>query len=230
MDEVIPNHVAIIMDGNGRWAKEKRKERSYGHYHGFLNFKKLSKYIYKKGVKVLSVYAFSTENFKRDKKEVSYLMNLFMNKFKDGLIDIEKMGVKLIFSGHRERPLPKGVIKTMNELEERTKNNIKGILNICINYGGHLEIIDATKKIYSEIDDIESLNEELYNSYLYNELPPVDLLIRTGKEYRISNFMLWQLAYAELYFSNIYFPDFNEKEFDKAILEFSSRNRRFGGN
>ncbi len=224
----IPHHVAIIMDGNGRWAQEQGKDRSYGHYHGFLNLKKLAKHIYKKGVKVLSVYAFSTENFNREEKEVSYLMNLFLDRFSSGFKDMERQGIKMIFSGAREYPLPDNVIKKMIEMEERTKSNSNGIFNICLNYGGHKEIVDATKKIVKDKLDYNIIDEKTFETYLYNEMPPIDLLIRTGKEKRISNFMLWQIAYSELYFTDIYFPNFDNKMFDECLIEYDNRERRFG--
>lgn len=230
MEELkIPNHVGIILDGNGRWAKERGKKRSYGHLQGFNNLKKLSKYIFKKGVKVLSLYCFSTENFKRDQEEVDYLMNLFVSKFKD-LLTLKD--VKIVFSGIRKYPLPENVIKAIEEVEEATKNNNKHILNLCVNYGGQSEIVDATKKISKEVQEgnikIEDINIELFNKYLYQDLPPMDFLIRTSGELRISNFMLWQISYSEFYFPNTYFPDFDEKSFDEALLVYNKRDRRFG--
>jgi len=226
----IPNHVAIILDGNGRWAKARGLKRSLGHKAGFDNLKKLSKYIFKKGVKILSVYAFSTENFKRDAEEVNYLMDLLVNKFKS-LIN-KKDNVKIVFSGSREN-LRSDVIETINEIENLTKDSDKHIFNICFNYGGRLDILSATKKIVNDCNNkllnINDLNEDIYRKYLYNEIPDIDLLIRTSGEYRISNFMLYQISYAEMYFTNTLFPDFNNKEFDKAIESYNSRDRRFGG-
>lgn len=230
----IPYHVGIILDGNGRWASEKGLKRSEGHKEGFETLKRISPYILEKGVKELSVYAFSTENFKRTKEEVSFLMNLFIDKFTNSISYFNEKNIKVVFSGIKDKPLPKKVIKAMNELEENTKNNTKGTINICLNYGGHAEIIDATKKIVKDIEDnklnIDNLNEETYNSYLYQDMKPIDLLIRTSGEQRISNFMLWQIAYAEMYFTKVNFPDFNEEEFDKALIEYNKRNRRFGKN
>ncbi len=225
----IPNHLGIILDGNGRWAKNRGLSRSKGHEAGFKNLKKLSKTILNSGVKILSVYAFSTENFKRSKDEVDYLMNIFANQFKKELPFFKSENIKVIFSGKRAYPLPDKVIDTINEMEEQTKNNTNGILNICINYGGHAEIIDAIKKLYQDNVDIASLDEELFSHYLYQDLPPIDLLIRTSGEQRISNFMLWQLSYAEFYFPKVHFPDFDEEEYYKALVEYSKRDRRFGG-
>ena len=147
----IPNHVAIILDGNGRWAKEKGLSRSQGHSAGFENLKKLSEYVFSKGTTVLSVYAFSTENFKRSKAEVDFLMNIFESKFKEYSKTLQEKNIKLVFSGLKQSPLPDAVIKTMYEAEELTKNNTGGIFNICINYGGRSEIIEATKKIVTKV-------------------------------------------------------------------------------
>ena len=226
----IPNHVAIILDGNGRWAIKRGLKRSLGHKAGFDNLKKLSKYIFKKGVKILSVYAFSTENFKRDKEEVDYLMDLLVNKFKS--LVSKKDNVRIVFSGSKQN-LRSDVLKAIEEIEETTKHNDKHIFNICFNYGGRLDIVDATKKIVEDCNSgklcIDDINEEVYKKYLYNEIPDIDLLIRTSGEYRISNFMLYQLSYAEMYFTNTLFPDFNAEKFDEAIESYNSRDRRFGG-
>jgi len=228
----IPNHVAIILDGNGRWAKEKGLSRSKGHEAGFENLKQLSEYIFLKGTKVLSVYAFSTENFKRSKAEVDFLMNIFESKFLEYSNELKEKNIKLVFSGLKEAPLPKGVINTMKKAEDLTENNTGGIFNICINYGGRSEIIEATKKITRKVLNneisIEDITEENFNKYLFQDLPDVDLMIRTSGEERLSNFLLWQNSYAEFYFPKTYFPDFNEEEYDKALLEYTKRDRRFG--
>lgn len=227
----VPSHVAIILDGNGRWAKERGLTRSMGHDAGFTNLKNISKYILSKGIKVLSVYAFSTENFKRSKDEVDYLMNIFTSKFKSCIKDFNKENIKVIFSG-RDKPLPNKVLKAMKELGEATKDNTKGILNICINYGGRSELVDTCKKIGKMVENkeisIDDIDEELVSRNLYNDLPDVDLMIRTSGELRLSNFMLWQNSNAEFYFPKTYFPDFDEEEFDKAIIEYTKRDRRFG--
>lgn len=221
----IPCHVGIIMDGNGRWAKERGLNRSKGHEAGYKTLKTTAKYILDSGVKVLSVFAFSTENFNRPKKEVDFLMNLFIKGFKKDSAFFNKENIKVVFSGRKE-PLKKDVIDTMEYLSESTKNNTKGILNICLNYGGRSEMVDAVNHIIK--DNLKEVDEEVINNYLYNKLPDIDLLIRTSGEVRISNFMLWQLSYAELYFPKCYFPDFNQEEFDKALLEYTKRDRRFG--
>lgn len=221
----IPCHVGIIMDGNGRWAKERGLNRSKGHEAGYKTLKTTAKYILDSGVKVLSVFAFSTENFNRSKEEVDFLMNLFIKGFKKDSAFFNKENIKVVFSGRKE-PLKKDVIEAMEYLSESTKNNTKGILNICLNYGGRSEIVDAVNHIIK--DNLKEVDEEVINNYLYNKLPDIDLLIRTSGEVRISNFMLWQLSYAELYFPKCYFPDFNQEEFDKALLEYTKRDRRFG--
>lgn len=229
----IPSHVAIIVDGNGRWAKEKGKTRSEGHLAGFDNIKGLSEYIFSKGVKVLSLYLFSTENFKREKKEVDFLMDLIANNLKKFTKDFNKKNIKVVVSGRMSSPLPDKCIKMLNDMVNDTKSNTAGIINLCINYGGHFELIDASKKIADDINsgvlNKDEIDEDVFNKYLYNDLPPVDLLIRTSGEQRISGFLLWQLAYAEFYFPKIYFPDFDEKCFDDALVEYTKRDRRFGG-
>lgn len=224
---IIPNHVAIIIDGNGRWAKEKGKSRLEGHDAGNENIKKISKYALEKGVKYLSIYAFSTENFKRNKDEVKHLMDLFIltfHKEKDFFI---KNNIKVIFSG-RDEPLPKRVIKARDKLIELTKDNTGGTLNLCLNYGGRAEIVDATKKIIESGLKPEEITEEVFSKYLYQDLPDIDLMIRTSGELRLSNFLLWQNSYAEFYFPETYFPDFSTEDFDKAIIEYNKRDRRFG--
>lgn len=225
-------HVAIIMDGNGRWAKNRGLIRSLGHEAGSKTLKKICVHAVNKGIKYLSVFAFSTENFKRDKEEVDCLMNLFIKMFNTNFKSLKDNGIKVVFSGRRE-PLRDDVLDSMDHITKETKDNTKMILNVCLNYGGHSEIVDATKKICQNIIDgnikIENINEELYNEYLYQNLPPIDLLIRTSGEYRISNFMLWQMSYSEMYFTNVLFPDFNEKEFDLALEKYYNRDRKFGG-
>lgn len=228
MENKIPNHVGIIMDGNGRWAKKRMLPRSMGHKAGSDNLRTLCHHVFECGVKVLSVYAFSTENFKRDQQEVDYLMNLFVSKFQEELVEFQKNNIKVVFSGRKE-PLKDEVWNVMQTLTEATKNNTKGIFNVCLNYGGQYEVIDAVKKIVKENVDVTYLTPELFNHYLYQDLPPIDLLIRTSGEYRLSNFMMYQASYAEFYFTDTYFPDFNAVEFDKALIAYQNRDRRFGG-
>lgn len=233
MDNNMPKHVAIIMDGNGRWATNRGLKRSEGHKQGSKTLEKLAIYAINSGVKYLSVYAFSTDNFKRTKEEVDYLMNLFILMFKTKFKKIDKENIKVIFSGRKE-PLSKDVLEAMDTITEKTKNNTKGTLNICLNYGGQEEIVDASKKIIKDVNDgkvnAEDIDKELFYKYLYQDLPPIDLLIRTSGEYRVSNFMLYQMSYSEFYFTDVLFPDFDENEFNKAIDSFNSRERRFGKN
>ena len=230
---IIPKHIGIIVDGNGRWATERGLPRSMGHKVGAENLKKVCLYLDELGVKYLSVYVFSTENFKRENKEVEFLMDLFVKMFKSEFNEIIKRGIKVVFSGRRDR-LRKEVLEAMDYLEEATSKNHGSCLNICLNYGGQSEIVDMTKKrcqMYKEdkisLDDIDV---ELVRKNLYQDLPPVDFLIRTSGELRLSNFLLYQASYAELYFPKTYFPDFKESDVLKAIEEFNKRDRRFGGN
>lgn len=229
----IPYHVGIILDGNGRWATEKGLKRSEGHKAGFETLKILSKHVFTRGVKVLSVFAFSTENFNRTKDEVDYLMNLFLKGFKSSIKEFNKNNIKVVFSGRKE-PLSDKVYESMKSLEKETLNNTGGILNICLNYGGQTEIVDTTKKLINDVLDgklkTEDITPEIFMKNLYNDLPPIDFLIRTSGEIRISNFMLFSLAYAEMYFPLTYFPDFKDEEFDKALEEYTKRDRRFGKN
>ena len=229
----IPYHVGIILDGNGRWATERGLKRSEGHKAGFETLKILSKHVFTRGVKVLSVFAFSTENFNRTKDEVDYLMDLFLKGFKSSIKEFNKNNIKVVFSGRKE-PLSDKVYKSMKSLEKETLNNTGGILNICLNYGGQTEIVDTTKKLINDVLDgklkTEDITSEIFMKNLYNDLPPIDFLIRTSGEIRVSNFMLFSLAYAEMYFPHTYFPDFKEDEFDKALEEYTKRDRRFGKN
>ena len=227
MKNGIPNHVAIIMDGNGRWATRQGMKRTEGHYAGYKTLKKTTLHILSKGVKILSVFAFSTENFKRSQEEVGYLMNLFVSAFKSDMHFFLENNIKVVFSGRKE-PLSDEVYDVMKTLEKETLNCTGGIFNVCLNYGGQFEIVDAAKKLatmYKEGEvDLNSVTPENFYSYLYNDLPPVDLMIRTSGELRISNFMLYSIAYAELYFTDKCFPDFTEDEFDKALESYFNRN------
>lgn len=231
-DFIIPCHVGIIMDGNGRWATKRGLSRSVGHKAGADNIKKLCLHAADVGVKYLSLYAFSTENFKRSAEEVNFLMDLFIRVFTTEFKVFEENNVKVLFSGRRE-PLSKKVLETMDGIVERTKNNTALVLNICLNYGGQSEIADTTKKICQMYKDglikLEDITPEFIQHNLYQDLPPLDFVIRTSGELRTSNFMPYQSSYAEYYFPKILFPDFDNVEFDKAIEEFNKRNRRFGG-
>lgn len=228
----LPIHVGIIMDGNGRWAKKRGLARSLGHSAGAKNLKKLLRHIFKRGIKYVSVYAFSTENFKRSKEEVDYLMKLFIKMFKTNAKEFIKDKIKVVFSGSRNN-LSEELNNAMDDLEEKTKDFENGIFNVCLNYGGRSEIIDATKKIAKLVKDgnlaIDDIDEEVLNNNMYNRLPDLDFVIRTSGEIRTSNFMPWQSTYAEYYFPDTLFPDFDEKQFDIAIEEYQKRSRRFGG-
>jgi undecaprenyl diphosphate synthase len=232
MTKYYPEHVAIILDGNRRWAKERGLPSLKGHQKGFENIRDLAPYIINQGVKYLSVFAFSTENFNRSVEEVKYLMDIFVNWFNKECDKIHKENIRIVFSGRKDNLRP-DVLNAMEKVTEMTKNNTKGVFNICLNYGGIQEIADATKKIAKEVKEgklnEEDIDEKLMYKYMYNELPPIDLLIRTSGEQRISNFMMYELSYAELYFTEVKFPSFDREEFEKAIDDFNTRNRRFGG-
>lgn len=234
MDEnslIMPRHVAMILDGNRRWAKERGLPSLKGHQKGFENIRDLAPYIINRGVEVLSVYAFSEQNFNRSDEEVNYLMDIFVNMFKKECNKIHDENIKIVFSGRKNR-LREDVLEAMNEITEMTKNNTKGIFNICLGYSGQQEICDMTKKmceLYKNGEvQLEEITPEFIQKNLYQDLPAVDLMIRTSGEYRLSNFMMYQCSYSEFYFPNVYFPDFDKEEFEKAILEFNKRSRRFG--
>ena len=224
-DLKIPNHLGIIMDGNRRWAREKNKKTIEGHLAGANRILSLAKYIFERGVNYLSIYAFSTENFNRSEEEVSYLMNLIVKFFNERAGELNENNIKIIVSGKRDHFSSK-VLKCIDDVCKMTENNTGGVLNVCLNYGGRAEIIDAIKKI-RETD--EEVTEENFGKFLYQDLPDLDFVIRTSGEERISNFMLWQISYAEFYFPSVYFPDFDEEEFEKALLVYNKRDRRFGG-
>lgn len=227
------NHVAIIVDGNGRWAKERGKIRSEGHLAGAKNLEKIIFHVADTtDIKVLSLYVFSTENFKRDVKEVDYLMNLFMKWFNRCKLKYKDKNIKILFSGRKE-PLNDKVYNSMKTLEYDTKDNTGLIVNFCLNYGGRAEIVDACKVISKEVSSgmicIDDINENYFSKKLYNKLPDVDFVIRTSGEQRISNFLLWEISYAEFAFVEDYFPDFTIDKFDSTISGYYNRDRRFGG-
>jgi undecaprenyl diphosphate synthase len=229
----VPEHIAIIMDGNGRWATNKGYPRTYGHKKGVDVLKEILKVSKNLGCKVLTVYAFSTENWTRPTKEVDFLINLFSEVLRNEIEEINEESTKIKFIGDLT-PFPETLKKLISSSESLTKNNNKFILNVCVNYGGRQEIVKVAKKLAlksfsGEIKPSE-VNEELFNSELLTRgIKDPELLIRTSGEKRISNFLLWQLAYSEIYISEVLWPDFNEFEFLKAIIDYQSRNRRFGG-
>ena len=225
-------HIAIIMDGNGRWAQKRGKIRSMGHRAGADTLEKIALHACDAGLKYLSVYAFSTDNFKRSEDEVTFLMNLFIEMFNKKFKRLHEKGIKVVFSGS-QKGLRDDVVEAMNNITEQTKNNTKATLNICLNYGGQEEIIRASERYHDDLVNgkitKEEMNREKFYQYLDQDLPPIDIVIRTGGEKRLSNFMLYELSYAELYFTDTYFPDFDEKELDEMIDNFYGRDRRYGG-
>lgn len=226
MEKKIPNHIAIIMDGNGRWAKKRGLPRTFGHKEGAKSLQKVIKKAGEMGVKYVTVYAFSTENWKRNKDEVNTLMFLFKNYIKSEEKNIMENNIRFVVSGRREN-VGKELLEAIDSLQEKSKNNDGLIFNIAFNYGGRAEIVDAINKIIKS--GVEKIEERDFSKYLYNDLPEPELLIRTSGEYRISNFLLWQIAYSEIYITDVLWPDFNEIELEKAIDNYTKRERRFGG-
>ncbi len=229
----VPQHIAIIMDGNGRWATKKGLPRTYGHKRGVNVLKEILKASKKLGCKVLTVYAFSTENWTRPIKEVDFLINLFREVLRNEIEEINEESIKIKFIGDLT-PFPENLKKIISSSESLTRNNNEFLLNVCVNYGGRQEIVKVAKelaiKTFSGEIKPSEVNEELFNSKLLTRgIKDPELLIRTSGEKRISNFLLWQLAYSEIYISDVLWPDFNEIEFLKAIIDYQSRNRRFGG-
>lgn len=228
-----PEHIAIIMDGNRRWAKEHNLEIKEGHKKGAENLERLAKYCNNIGIKYLTVYAFSTENWKRSKEEVGALMILLQNYLNDFAKRADTENIKIKVLGDIS-VLSKGMQNSINKAIKRTKENTGLTLNIAFNYGGRAEITYALKQISEEIKNnnikIEDINEELISSYLYTKgQPDPDLLIRTSGELRTSNFLPWQIAYTEFYFDDKYWPDFSEEDLLRAIENYKVRNRKFGG-
>lgn len=229
----IPKHIAIILDGNGRWAKKRHLPRTFGHRKGVENIKTIALEASHMGILALSVYAFSTENWNRPEDEVSYLMTLpseFEKQFKD---DFKKYDIKVLFSGRRTK-LSQENLSIMRRMEEDTSSRNGMILNICFDYGSYDEITEAVKSISEEVKlgniSLEDINPDMITSRLSTkDLPPLDLLIRPSGEQRLSNFLLWQAAYSELYFCDVYWPAFSKKDLEKAIIAFNQRERRFGG-
>lgn len=224
----IPEHIAIIMDGNRRWAKKRGLPSIEGHGAGYEQFKKISEKCRKLGVKILTVYAFSAENWKRGKEEVSYLMKLLEAALKKERGNFMKQGIRLNILGQIER-LPDSLGRLVCEVMEETKNNKEGILNLALSYGGRDEIIEAVKKIISEKIQPEDVNEEIFSKHLRTAgQPDPALLIRTSGEQRLSGFLPWQSVYSELYFSPKLWPEFTEDDLEDAIKEYQERKRRFG--
>lgn len=229
----IPIHVAIILDGNGRWAKKRLLPRTFGHRKGAFNIVDIAKSCNTLGIKYLTLFCFSTENWNRPEEEVSYLMNAPLRYYKRYKEKINNSLYKIRFIGRRDR-ISKALLSVIEEIEQNTKNHTGLTLTLCVDYGSYDEITTAMKEIATLVKEkqiqIEDITPELIEKHLFTkEYPKLDLLIRTSGEIRISNFLLWQLGYAELYFTDTLWPDFDEKELEKAILSYQSRNRRFGG-
>tara|TARA_B100000902_G_scaffold182273_1_gene175063 strand:- start:371 stop:1078 length:708 start_codon:yes stop_codon:yes gene_type:complete len=229
---MIPKHTAIIMDGNGRWAEQKGMPRVFGHQNGVKTVRKIVEEANKLKIKFLTLYTFSVENWERPNDEVNTLMNLLIDSLKDEFEDIFQNNIKLNAVGELSS-LPVQVQKELFKIIEETKDNSGMVLTLALSYGGKQEIFKAIKEISNKVKNdiicIDNFDDSLINDHLYTRnLPDVDLLIRTGGEQRISNFLLWQIAYAELYFTDIYWPDFSDNDFIKAIVEYQNRERRFG--
>lgn len=224
-----PQHIGIIMDGNRRWAEAKGLPLLEGHRNGVQVFEKITKHCQKKGIEILTLFAFSTENWARPKIEIAFLLKLFLETFsKKRIKELQDRGVKLNVIGQKEK-LPRKLQEKIKKTEFLTKNNKNSILNIALSYGGREEIVQTVKKILKNKVLPKDITEELISKNLWTKgLPDPDLIIRTGNTKRISNFLIWQGAYSEIYFSNKYWPEFTEKDLDKALIDYSFRSRRFG--
>ena len=218
--EKVPNHLAIILDGNGRWAKKYKQPRTFGHYRGGLNISKIAKKAFSLGVKKMTVYAFSTENWKRPEEEITYLMSKPVELFYENEHRFDEIAYKITFAGHRNR-VPKPLLDVIEKIEEKTKHHEAHELCVALDYGSYDELIEAFKKV--EDYSVEAVWKHL----MIKE--PVDFLIRTSGEMRLSNFLLWQAAYAEFYFTKTHWPAFSEKHLVKAFKSYQKRQRRFGG-
>ena len=231
-EQAMPDHVAIIMDGNGRWAKKKGRIRTFGHKAGVKAVRASVSYALKNGVKVLTLFAFSSENWNRPAEEVGVLIELFKMVLSSEVKKLHKNNVRLKIIGDTSR-FDSKLVSKIHEAETLTERNDSLVLNIAANYGGRWDIVNAAKDLFAQVQaghiDVSDINEELFARHTCSaDLPPVDLLIRTGGEHRISNFLLWQIAYAELYFLDDFWPDFDEAAFKAAVEAFNDRQRRFG--
>lgn len=228
----IPRHVAIIMDGNGRWAKHHHLTRTQGHAEGIKRVEEIVAAAQKIGVNVLTLFTFSTENWRRPESEISVLMNMLTNVLRQKIKNLKENNIKFQVIG-RETDVPRAVMKTFQMATSETKNNTGLIVNLAFNYGSRQEIVDAVRKIAAAVEEkslvVGDIDEKTVARFLYTKnLPDPDLLIRTSGEKRISNFLLWQLSYAELYFTDKFWPDFTKEEFEKAIADYQRRERRYG--
>lgn len=227
----IPKHIAIILDGNRRWAKQHKLQTLLGHYKGYQKLKTIPKYFFDHGVKAVSVYVFSTENWNRSKDEVDYLMEQLKEVLTKDIFELNEQGTRLLISGRIEE-LPGDLPNICRNAVIKTSQNKSGILNICLNYGGRPEIVDAIKKIIRDKVDVEQINEEFIRKYLFDgnsQLPDPDIIVRTGGDKRLSNFLMWESVYSEFVFIDKFWPDFDENDADMVIEELNKRERRFGG-
>ncbi len=227
-ERILPQHIAIIMDGNGRWAKKRSLPRTAGHVAGSKKFKEIARYCNKIGIKYLTVYAFSTENWRRPKEEVDAIMNLFRDYLKDSA-NFKSENIKLEFIGDRSG-MPEDIVKLMETAEYDSKDATGLKVYMAINYGGRDELVHAVKDIINQGIPAEDITEETISSHIYTKsYPDPELIIRPSGEYRLSNFLIWQSAYSEFWFSNVLWPDFTPADLEKAIDDYNLRNRRFGG-
>jgi len=226
---VLPNHVAIIMDGNGRWAEQHGLPRLEGHRAGVESIRPVIEYLNEYQIKYVTLYAFSTENWERPEYEIAGLLTLLEEAIDKEVPELHKRGVRIRHLGRLEG-LPESPRLAISKALELTKNNTGMTFSFAFNYGGRIEILDSVRHIIAEGIPPESIDENSFSDYLYTAgLPDVDLLIRTGGELRISNFLIWQTAYSEFYFTDVLWPDFDKKEVEKALIAYSQRQRRFGG-
>lgn len=227
--EDLPKHIGFILDGNRRWASQKGLPKLVGHKKGYENLKKIAEECFDMGIEVVSAYIFSTENWKREETEVSYLMDLALKIFSSDLDELIQKGIRVVVSGTKDKLDPK-IIKAIDESTERTADNHKGTINLCFNYGGQQEIADAVVRIIDAGLPAKSITPAVIRDHLYHpELPPVDYIVRTSGEQRLSNFLLWDSAYAELQFVPVHWPAFKKKDLAEALDEYQHRQRRFGG-
>lgn len=224
----VPNHLGLILDGNRRWAKLNNTPTLEGHRIGYDNLKTITKQAFSSGVNYISAYVFSTENWNRSREEVGYLMDLLLKFFKKDCSELNKQGVRILWLGN-QRKLNSKILKAVSQAVELTKNNTKGTLALCFNYGGYDEIVEAVKKMIKLNVKEEDVTTRLIRDNLFcPDLPDLDLVIRTSGEQRISNFMLWRIAYSELYFSDKFWPEFTVEDIKLALEEYANRGRRFG--
>jgi undecaprenyl diphosphate synthase len=224
----IPRHIGIVMDGNGRWAKQRKLPRLMGHRAGTENTRRVLRACGEFGIEIVTLYGFSTENWQRPRNEVNGLFGIFENAIDREVPELHRNGVRLRHLGRTDR-LPQRLVEKIQSAMELTQGNDRLTLNLAFNYGGRAEIVDATRRIIAEGIDPAAIDEKLFSNYLYTAgLPDLDLFIRTGGEMRLSNFLLWQTAYAEYYTTPTYWPDFDEAELEKALLAYSRRTRKFG--